>query len=176
LVSSNFVPRLYHSCELKVLCWGFVWVIGCVVWALCTESKTIESQAIGHNMGGICSRSWKGTVDGVAVDNALSGSSRHANGHANSEAGMAYQSIGPPRSIDSNSNVLPDDDDLDKHQRESFSFTGLENVSYGSMADDINDGIPRLSRALSHKSKSKQAAVKLSYLSHVWSFYSSRLD
>jgi len=134
---------------------------------LCTESKTIESQAIGHNMGGICSRSWKGTVDGVAVDNALSGSSRHANGHANSEAGMAYQSIGPPRSIDSNSNVLPDDDDLDKHQRESFSFTGLENVSYGSMADDINDGIPRLSRALSHKSKSKQAAVKLSYLSHV---------
>ncbi|XP_027935471.1 uncharacterized protein LOC114190691 isoform X1 [Vigna unguiculata] len=116
-------------------------------------------------MGGICSRSWKGTVDGVAVDNALSGSSRHANGHANSEAGMGYQSIGPPRSIDSNSNVLPDDDDLDKHQRESFSFTGLENVSYGSMADDINDGIPRLSRALSHKSKSKQAAVKVSEVS-----------
>ncbi|XP_014513950.1 uncharacterized protein LOC106772218 isoform X1 [Vigna radiata var. radiata] len=116
-------------------------------------------------MGGICSRSWKGTVDGVAVDNALSGSSRHTNGHANSEAGMAYQSIGPPRSIDSNSNALPDDDDLDKHQRESFSFTGLENVSYGSMADDINDGIPRLSRVLSHKSKSKQAAVKVSEVS-----------
>ncbi|XP_068490185.1 protein PSK SIMULATOR 1 isoform X1 [Phaseolus vulgaris] len=116
-------------------------------------------------MGGICSRSWKGTVDGVAVDNALSGSSRYANGHGNSEPGMAYQSIGPPRSVDSNSNVLPDDDDLDKLQRESFSFTGLENVSYGSMADDINDGIPRLSRALSHKSKSKQAAVKVSEVS-----------
>nr|KYP51034.1 hypothetical protein KK1_027079 [Cajanus cajan] len=112
-------------------------------------------------MGGICSRSWKATVDGVAVDNALSGSSRHANGHANDEHGMAYQSIGLPRSIDNNSsNVLPDDDDdLDKHQRESFSFTGLENVSYGLSADDINDGIPHLSRALSHKSKSKQAAV-----------------
>ncbi|XP_020231648.1 uncharacterized protein LOC109812163 isoform X3 [Cajanus cajan] len=118
-------------------------------------------------MGGICSRSWKATVDGVAVDNALSGSSRHANGHANDEHGMAYQSIGLPRSIDNNSsNVLPDDDDdLDKHQRESFSFTGLENVSYGLSADDINDGIPHLSRALSHKSKSKQAAVKVSEVS-----------
>lgn len=118
-------------------------------------------------MGGICSRSWKATVDGVAVDNALSGSSRHANGHANDEHGMAYQSIGLPRSIDNNnSNVLPDDDDdLDKHQRESFSFTGLENVSYGLSADDINDGIPHLSRALSHKSKSKQATVKVSEVS-----------
>ncbi|KAG4984029.1 hypothetical protein JHK87_028778 [Glycine soja] len=44
-------------------------------------------------MGGICSRSWKATVDGVAVDNALSGSSRHANGHVNNEPGMAYQPI-----------------------------------------------------------------------------------
>ncbi|KAG4998089.1 hypothetical protein JHK85_029528 [Glycine max] len=33
--------------------------------------------------------------------------------------------------------------------------------------DDINDGIPRLPRALSHKSRSKQAVVKLSYLSPV---------
>ncbi|KAK7391167.1 hypothetical protein VNO78_19578 [Psophocarpus tetragonolobus] len=121
-------------------------------------------------MGGICSRSWKATVGGVAVDNALSGSSRHANGHCNNEPGMAYQSIGVPSCVDNNSNVLPEDDDLDKHQRESFSFTGQENVCYGSSADDINDGIPSLSRALSHKSrlaKSKQAAVKLSYLSPV---------
>ncbi|RDX86817.1 hypothetical protein CR513_31801, partial [Mucuna pruriens] len=122
-------------------------------------------------MGGICSRSWKATVDGVAVDNALSGSSRHANGHANNESGMAYQSIGLPRSVDSNSNVLPDDDDDDLDKRELFTpdmFSGAapENVSYGMSADDINDGIPRLSRTLSHKSrlaKSKQAAVKLKY-------------
>lgn len=126
-------------------------------------------------MGGICSRSWKATVDGVAVDNALSGSSRHANGHVNNEPGMAYQPIVLPRSVDSNSIVLPDeddddvddDDDLDKHQRESFSFTRRENVFNGSGMDDINDGIPRLSRALSHKSRSKQAVVKLSYLSPV---------
>ncbi|KAL5139522.1 hypothetical protein HKD37_10G029419 [Glycine soja] len=126
-------------------------------------------------MGGICSRSWKATVDGVAVDNALSGSSRHANGHVNNEPGMAYQPIVLPRSVDSNSIVLPDeddddvddDDDLDKHQRESFSFTRRENVFNGSGMDDINDGIPRLPRALSHKSRSKQAVVKLSYLSPV---------
>ncbi|KHN17073.1 hypothetical protein glysoja_011547 [Glycine soja] len=118
-------------------------------------------------MGGICSRSWKATVDGVAVDNALSGSSRHANGHVNNEPGMAYQPIVLPRSVDSNSIVLPDeddddvddDDDLDKHQRESFSFTRRENVFNGSGMDDINDGIPRLPRALSHKSRSKQAVV-----------------
>lgn len=135
------------------------------VWTLCIGSETIVTSNWTYNMGGICSRSWKATVDGVAVDDALSGSSRHANGHASNEPGMAYQSIGLPRSLDSNSNVLPEDEDyLDKHQRESFSFTGLENVSYGSGAADINDGIPRLSRVLSHKSKSKQAAVKLSYI------------
>ncbi|XP_027365156.1 uncharacterized protein LOC113872091 [Abrus precatorius] len=118
-------------------------------------------------MGGICSRSWKATVDGVAVDNALSESSRHANGHANNEPGMAYQSIELPGNINSNSTLPPDDDDddFDKHQRESFSFTGLEKVSYGPSVDDINDGIPRLSRALSNKSRSKQAAVKVSEVS-----------
>ncbi|KAJ1424926.1 hypothetical protein SESBI_11320 [Sesbania bispinosa] len=94
-------------------------------------------------MGGICSRSWKATVDGVAVDNNASGESSR---HANNAPGMAYQSLGLTGSINSNSTLPPADDDLDKHQRESFSFTGLEKVSYGSSADDINDGIPRLSR------------------------------
>ncbi|MED6146934.1 DNAJ domain protein [Stylosanthes scabra] len=85
---------------------------------------------------------------------------------------MTYQSIGlPANSIDSsNSNVPPpvDDYELDKHERESFSFSGMEKVSYGSGVDDINDGIPRLSRVLSHKSrsaKSKQAAAKVSEVS-----------
>ncbi|KAL1295349.1 hypothetical protein AAHE18_19G205700 [Arachis hypogaea] len=126
-------------------------------------------------MGGICSKSWKATVDGVAVNNALiseGSSSRHANGHVNNEPAMTYQSIGlPANSIDSsNSNVPPlvDDDELEKHERESFSFSGMEKVSYGSGAYDINDGIPALSRALSHKSrsaKSKQAAAKVSEVS-----------
>jgi len=81
----------------------------------------------------------------LAMDNALSGSSRHGNGHANSEAGMGYQQFKCAIiSIDNNSNVLCDDDDFDKHQQESFSFTGSKNFPYGSMVDDINDGIPRL--------------------------------
>lgn len=110
-------------------------------------------------MGGICSRSWKGTVDGVVVDNALDGSSRNANGHAN-------QSMSG--NINSNSTLPPLDDESYKHQRESFSFTGLDKVSYG--LDDINDGIPHLARTVSQKSKptkSKNAAVKLSCHSHL---------
>jgi hypothetical protein len=117
-------------------------------------------------MGGICSRSWKATVDGVAVDNVPGESSRHsANGHAanNNEAGTTtYQSISS--NINSNSHLPPLADELDKHQRESFSFTGLEKVPYGPGAEDINDGIPRLPRSLSHKSRK---TVKLSYRSHV---------
>ncbi|XP_057424214.1 protein PSK SIMULATOR 1 isoform X1 [Lotus japonicus] len=115
-------------------------------------------------MGGICSRSWKATVDGVAVDNALDGSSRNANGHANNEPGTTYQT----GHINSNSNLRPIDDESDKHQRESFSFSALDKVSYGTSGDDINDGIPSLSRALSHKSRStrsRQAAVKVSEVS-----------
>jgi hypothetical protein len=116
-------------------------------------------------MGGICSRSWKATVDGVAVDNVPGESSRHSanNGHAtNNEPGMTYQAISA--NINSNSTLHPLADELDKHQRESFSFNGLEKVPYGPGAEDINDGIPRLPRTLSHKSRK---TVKLSYFSHV---------
>ncbi|PNY06047.1 hypothetical protein L195_g002509 [Trifolium pratense] len=110
-------------------------------------------------MGGICSRSWKATVDGVAVDNVPGESSRHsANGHAtNNEPGMTYQSISA--NINSNSTLHPLADELDKHQRESFSFTGLEKVPYGPGAEDINDGIPRLPRTLSHKSRKTVSEV-----------------
>ncbi|KAI4346583.1 hypothetical protein L6164_007467 [Bauhinia variegata] len=113
-------------------------------------------------MGGICSRSKKSTVDDAMVDNAPSGSFRHANGHSNNESGMVYQAHGLPGKVNSNSTSPPDDDDVEKEVRESFSFPEMEKVSYGQTADDINDGIPRLSRALSLKSRSnkpKQAAV-----------------
>lgn len=115
-------------------------------------------------MGGICSRSWKATVDGVAVDNVPGESSRHsANGHAgsNNDAGTTtYQPISS--NINSNSHLPPLADELDKHQRESFSFTGPEKVPYGPGAEDINDGIPRLPRSLSHKSRK---TVKVSEVS-----------
>ncbi|KAE9589121.1 hypothetical protein Lal_00000333 [Lupinus albus] len=123
-------------------------------------------------MGGLCSRSRKATVDGVASDdnnnNALNETSTHVNGHANNnnESGMTYQSYGHPGSKHSNSNLPLLDDDFYKNERESFSFTGMEKASHGLSFDDINDGIPSLSRALSTKSSiSKQAAVKVSEVS-----------
>ncbi|CAI8604269.1 unnamed protein product [Vicia faba] len=119
-------------------------------------------------MGGICSRSWKATVDGVAVDNVPGESSRHSanNGHANIDNqggnvnGVSFQSVSA--NINSNSTLLPLADGFHKHQRDSFSFTGLEKVPYGPGMEDINDGIPRLPRTLSHKSRK---TVKVSEVS-----------
>ncbi|XP_019442014.1 PREDICTED: uncharacterized protein LOC109346728 [Lupinus angustifolius] len=125
-------------------------------------------------MGAICSRSWKATVGGVVSDNTNNNVLTQTNGHAGNnnddddddDPGMSYQSHGQPGNINSNSNLLPLDDDLHKNERESFSFTGMEKTSYGLNVDDINDGIPSLSRALSTKSsRSKQAAVKVSEVS-----------
>ncbi|KAK7277340.1 hypothetical protein RIF29_18491 [Crotalaria pallida] len=107
-------------------------------------------------MGGVCSRSRKATLAGVAVDNTMRESARHTNGHSNNESAITHQNV--------NGNLtLPHvDDDMGRHEQESFSLPGKEKVSYGSSADDINDGIPILSRALLHRSrstKSKQAAI-----------------
>ncbi|KAI4352826.1 hypothetical protein L6164_007041 [Bauhinia variegata] len=104
----------------------------------------------------------KSTVDDTIVDNAPSGSLRHSNGHSNNESGTVYQSHRLPGKVKSNSTLPPSDDDVENQVRESFSFPEMEKVSHGPTADDINDGIPRLNRALSHKSistKSKQVAV-----------------
>lgn len=122
-------------------------------------------------MGSICSRSKKSTAGGVAIDNGVNESSRHANGHSNNESRVGHQSHGLPGKIDSNSTLPPVDDDMDRQVRESFSFPEMGKVSYGPSADDINDGIPHLSRALSHKSrstKSKQAAVTKVFSLHVF--------
>ncbi|KAF1880466.1 hypothetical protein Lal_00011524 [Lupinus albus] len=127
-------------------------------------------------MGAICSRSSKSTLDAVASDNNINNnkSLTQTNGHAttttttinNDDPGMTYHSHGQHGNINSNSNMLPLDDDLHKNERESFSFTRMENTSYGLSVDDINDGIPHLSRALStNSSRSKQAAVKVSEMS-----------
>ena len=127
-------------------------------------------------MGGFCSRSKGSTVDGVTIDITSSGSLRHTNGHSNNESRVIYQSHGLPAKLnyDSSSTLPPVDDEVDRQVRESFSFPEMEKVSYGSSADDINDGIPHLSRALSHKSrstKSKQVAVTKVSACHVTSFH-----
>ncbi|CAL0320518.1 unnamed protein product [Lupinus luteus] len=123
-------------------------------------------------MGGICSRSRKASVNGVASDdnnnNALKETSTHVNGHANSknESGIIYQSYGHPGNKHSHSNLPLLDDDFCKNDRELFSFTEIEKASHGLSFDDINDGIPSMSRDLSTKSSiSKQAAVKVSEVS-----------
>ncbi|KAF7820045.1 uncharacterized protein G2W53_025500 [Senna tora] len=116
-------------------------------------------------MGSFCSRSKKSIKGGVAVDNDVSESSRHANGHSNNESQVGYQSHGLPGKINTNSTLPPVDNDMDKHVRDSFSFPEMEKVSHGPSPDDFNDGIPHLSRALSNKSRSISVVLQVSEVS-----------
>lgn len=98
-------------------------------------------------MGGLCSRS-------SSVNNAPAGTFPHANnGHLNngSAGDLRHKDGGDP------SPVREEDTVVDKPSSESFSFPTL-----GTHPQNIEDGIPRLSRDLSQKSrstKSRQAAV-----------------
>ncbi|XVF29953.1 hypothetical protein REPUB_Repub16aG0015600 [Reevesia pubescens] len=109
-------------------------------------------------MGGLCSRR-------STVDNAPGGGFPHVNGHFGRGSGLVFQTRELPAKINTNSTPPPAEDNADnavKELREPFSFPEISTVPYGTNPDDINDGIPRLSRALSNKSrstKSKQAAV-----------------
>lgn len=110
-----------------------------------------------NTMGGICSRSGRSTVEDLTVDNAPRGSFPHANGHSNNGAGVVF-----PSKINGHLNPSPVDESVDKQLRGPFSYQNTNVVTYTQDPDDINDGIPQLSRVLSHKSrstKSKQAAV-----------------
>ncbi|XVF63252.1 hypothetical protein PTKIN_Ptkin09bG0072800 [Pterospermum kingtungense] len=108
-------------------------------------------------MGGLCSRS-------STVDNAPGGGFPHVNGHFGGGSGWVYQTRELPAKISSKSDPPAEDDadNADQELREPFSFPEIGTVPYGTSPDDIGDGIPRLSRALSNPSrstKSKQAAV-----------------
>lgn len=101
-------------------------------------------------MGGLCSRR---STD----ETALAGALPHVNGHFSYGPGIVYQSHG----LDIREDNIPANVEVtDKQLREPFSFPELSSVPHG--LDDINDGIPRLSRALSDKSRStrsKQVAI-----------------
>ncbi|KAK6116618.1 hypothetical protein DH2020_049617 [Rehmannia glutinosa] len=103
-------------------------------------------------MGGLCSR--RSTDDA-----ALAGALPHVNGHLSYGSGIIYQS----RGLDIREDNIPADVEVtDRQPREPFSFPELSSVSHETNLDDINDGIPRLSRALSDKSRStrsKQVAI-----------------
>lgn len=106
-------------------------------------------------MGGLCSRS--STVDSAPGGGFL-------NGHFHGSS-LVYQS----RELKINSETTPPpvvENVESKQVREPFSFSGVNEVPYGvnpgMNPEDIDDGIPHLSRALSNKSRStmsKQAAV-----------------
>ncbi|XP_010499976.1 PREDICTED: uncharacterized protein LOC104777419 isoform X1 [Camelina sativa] len=108
-------------------------------------------------MGGLCSRS-------SSVNNAPGGSFAHVNGHLNNGSEVKHQS-GDGRARDKVADPSPlreDNVDDKQHTSESFSFPNLNVVSGESHPQNIEDGIPRLSRVLSQKSrstKSRQAAV-----------------
>ncbi|KAF9661650.1 hypothetical protein SADUNF_Sadunf19G0090800 [Salix dunnii] len=101
-------------------------------------------------MGGLCSRS-------STVDNAPSGGFLQLNGHFSHGSGLVFQTRG--LKIDSNTNPsLVGEKKVDiKQLREPFTFPEVNVVQYGMDPDDIDDGIPRLSRTLSNKSRSTKS-------------------
>ncbi|KAL9345197.1 hypothetical protein Peur_062872 [Populus x canadensis] len=112
-------------------------------------------------MGGLCSRS-------STVDNAPSGGFLQLNGHFSHGSGLVFQTR--ELKIDSNTNpsLVGENNVANKQLREPFSFPEVDVVQYGMNPDDIDDGIPRLSRALSNKSRStKSTPVAVAKVSEV---------
>ncbi|XP_021896087.1 uncharacterized protein LOC110813314 [Carica papaya] len=106
-------------------------------------------------MGGLCSRR-------STVDNAPGGSFPHVNGHLDGGSGLVFQSRALPARISDNPAPPLAGDNVDKQLRQPFTFPERNPVQCVTDPADINDGIPRLSRVLSNKSRStkpKQAAV-----------------
>ncbi|KAM1747885.1 hypothetical protein ACFX12_008944 [Malus domestica] len=116
-----------------------------------------------NTMGGMCSKRRRSTVDDVNVNNAPNGGLPTADGH------HSNGSRGLPRKLNSNSTPSPVSEGVDKQLRDPFMLPETNNmVPYGLITDDVNDGIPHLSRTLSHKNrsnKSKQAVAKVSEVS-----------
>lgn len=109
-----------------------------------------------NKMGGICSRR-------AIIDNVPS-SSYSQNGCSNIGAGLLLDSQALSGKGNCDSAPPNDEENTDKQTREPFSFStvGINANSNGTYMDSIDDGIPRLSRVLSEKSrstKSKQVAV-----------------
>ncbi|PIA47275.1 hypothetical protein AQUCO_01400151v1 [Aquilegia coerulea] len=91
-------------------------------------------------MGGICSRR-------STVDNAPSGTFAQPNE-------LVYQESHGNLKTDSVLTAPTTVENMGKHVEESFSFPEINTNAYGTNQNNVEDGIPRLSRALSHKSRS----------------------
>ncbi|KAH0750915.1 hypothetical protein AABB24_011062 [Solanum stoloniferum] len=107
-------------------------------------------------MGGLCSRR-------ATSENTTGRSIPHVNGHFNYGAGTVYQSHRLPSQANNDSVQSPLGESTENQPSEPvFSFPELNAASHGVDMDAINDGIPRLSRVLSNKTRptrSKQVAM-----------------
>lgn len=115
----------------------------------------MRAKCILDIMGGLCSRR-------ATSERALHGTIQHVNGHLNYSSGMVYQSHRLPMQENTTTTQSPTEETMDKQLNEPFSFPGLNTISHGTDFNDVDDGIPRLSRALSNKSRStrsKQVAI-----------------
>lgn len=122
-------------------------------------------------MGGFCSKR-------STVDNAASGSSTNTNGYDNIDSNFhQHQSRGLPIKVNGNSNPSSSREDLHNQRlEEPLSFLGTNNSAVGLSPED--DGIPRLSRVASQKSrsaKSKQVASAKVYVPCMFSLQKKRV-
>ncbi|XP_059280329.1 protein PSK SIMULATOR 1-like isoform X5 [Lycium ferocissimum] len=107
-------------------------------------------------MGGLCSRR-------ATADSTTDGGILHLNGHLTYCAGIFYQLHGLSKQPNCDPTQSPAGESADKQLSEPvLSFPEVNVISRGVPMDDVDDGIPRLSRALSNKSRStrsKQVAI-----------------
>ncbi|KAL3353639.1 hypothetical protein AABB24_018389 [Solanum stoloniferum] len=105
-------------------------------------------------MGGFCSR--RATADST-TDHGIP----HVNGHLNYGAGTVYQSRGLPIQLSSDPMQSPAGESQQLTEP-ALSYPEMNDISLGIPMDDVDDGIPILSRVLSNKSRSarsKQVAI-----------------
>lgn len=104
-------------------------------------------------MGGLCSR--RANADST-TDHGIP----HGNGHLSYGAGTVYQSRGLP--IQLSSDPMPPAGESQQLTEPTLSYPEMNDISLGIPMDDVDDGIPILSRVLSNKSisaRSKQVAI-----------------
>ncbi|XP_015056946.1 uncharacterized protein LOC107003180 isoform X1 [Solanum pennellii] len=104
-------------------------------------------------MGGLCSRR-------ANADSTTDRGIPHGNGHLSYGAGTVYQSRGLP--IQLSSDPMPPAGESQQLSEPTLSYPEMNDISLGIPMDDVDDGIPILSRVLSNKSisaRSKQVAI-----------------
>ncbi|GAB2245262.1 hypothetical protein Droror1_Dr00000755 [Drosera rotundifolia] len=119
-------------------------------------------------MGGICSKS-------ATVENVPSSNYSQFNGHHLTGTELGLEAHALPSKGKDVSTSSPVGDAVDKQLQDHFSFPELSSSPYGINVnsdgmgmDNVHDGIPRLSRAVSYKSRvtrSRNAVAKVSEMS-----------